>query len=321
MTGVVRRGTTEYRGEPADYEVFVLDEPIDVYVQAYLDYPNGPSWHRGVVSATVVWRDEKPYAGPEEKRTRVTGTVMGGGKWTGWMDEDGVYHNAAGVLAIHDATYEVVDSGSGSKKKTTSGDAEKAASKYESVLGTYRDGLASDVQPSYEEANPEAWAAREHIRENLAYALHDLNGDGSEELLIGVEEDEPTLDEGLSVWYRLYDLFTIVGGKPARVLGDEQVGSLGYRAYCVPCKDGVLATGGSGGMSLHLLEYWRMGKKAGNLKLISRVVVDGDTYTFEDSDGKTETLTGEIATNRSAGIVSTYIPIARFDWHLLYDGE
>lgn len=191
---------------------------------------------------------------------------------------------------------------------------------YESVLADYREGLGSDEQPPYDEVNPEAWAVREQTREKLAYALYDLNGDGSEELLVGVEEDEPALDEGLSVWYRLYDLFTIVGGKPTRVLGDEGMTSLGYRAYCVPCEDGVLATGGSGGATFHVREYWRMGEKANDLALICRVVMDGDSYTFDD-DGTTETLSGVAAAERYAEVVGSYTPITRFDWHPLYDGE
>ena len=192
---------------------------------------------------------------------------------------------------------------------------------YESVLKAYREGLASDDQPPYEAVNPEAWIARAHTKEELAYALCDLNGDGSVELLIGVEEEEPTLNEGLSVWYRLYDLFTIVDGEPTRVLGDEGMTSLGHRAYCVPCEDGALATGGSGGATYYVCEYWQMGKKANDLKLISRVVADGGFYTFEDGDGKTETLRGEVATNRFAEVVASHTPIARFDWHPLYASE
>ncbi len=217
--------------------------------------------------------------------------------------------------------HEVASSEDSSKQDSTgttnASNGEKPSNKYESVLKEYRDGLNSDTQPSYETINLEAWAARDRNRDRYAYALYDLNGDGSEELLIGIEEDAPVSEGGLDVNYRLYDLFTIVNNKPTRVLDSEKMGSLGYRAFCIPCENGVLVTGGSGGANYHVCEYWKMGKKANELALLCGVVVDGGSYTFTNDSGDSETLTGEEAIAKYAGIAAGYTPIASFDWRLL----
>ena len=95
------------------------------------------------------------------------------------------------------------------------------------------------------------------------------------------------------------------------------MGSLGYRAFCIPCENGVLVTGGSGGANYHVCEYWKMGKKANELALLCGVVVDGGSYTFTNDSGDSETLTGEEAIAKYAGIAAGYTPIASFDWRLL----
>ena len=107
VTGVMRSGRVEYKGQTSGVDVFLLDAPIDAKVAAYPDDTDAPAWHEGVTSASVKWRDDGTgsLAG---KRLRVSGTVQAGSKRTPWMEADGTFHDGAGVLMIRDATYEVL---------------------------------------------------------------------------------------------------------------------------------------------------------------------------------------------------------------------
>ncbi|MBR3312763.1 MAG: hypothetical protein IKG18_01345 [Atopobiaceae bacterium] len=107
VTGVMRSGRSEYKGNTYESEVFLLDDPINVYVAAYPADPSLPTWHKDVTSATVVWRKEGTPS-LVGKRLRVSGIVQAGSKRTPWMEADGTFHDAAGVLMIRDATYEVL---------------------------------------------------------------------------------------------------------------------------------------------------------------------------------------------------------------------
>ena len=107
VTGVMRVGQSEHKGDVYDSEVLLLDEPIDVFAATYPAESDEPSWHEGVTSAAVIWKNESTgtLAG---KRLRVTGTVQAGSKRTPWMEANGTFHDGAGVLTIRDATYEVL---------------------------------------------------------------------------------------------------------------------------------------------------------------------------------------------------------------------
>ena len=107
VTGVMRTGQYEYKGDVCVCDVLVLDEPVDVLAATYPHEADAPTWHEGVTSAAPIWKGDGrvSLAG---KRLRVTGTVQAGSKRTPWMEADGTFHRGAGVLMIRDATYEVL---------------------------------------------------------------------------------------------------------------------------------------------------------------------------------------------------------------------
>ena len=107
VMGVMRKGRSEYKGSAFDCEVFLLDNPISVYVAAYPADPSSPTWHKDVTSAVAIWKKEDACS-LVGKRLRVSGIVQAGSKRTPWMEADGTFHDAAGVLMIRDATYEVL---------------------------------------------------------------------------------------------------------------------------------------------------------------------------------------------------------------------
>ena len=235
--------------------------------------------------------------------------------WVSHSNMDPTPFDEAECLKTHREWLELHGDAAGGSKQAS--DKTNPASTYESVISAYKEALDGETQPSDEVVNSLVWDMRNRLKGKLSYAFYDLNADGAEELLVGVEEGTPTAEEGLSVSYRLYDLFTAVGGKPTRVLGDDAMASLGYRAFCVPCEDGVVATGGSGGAAYHIREYWQMEDKANELTLVSRVTTSGDSYEFADGSGGSQTLTGAEAKDKYAGITAQYTPIASFDWQAL----
>ena len=237
--------------------------------------------------------------------------------WVSHSNMDPTPFDEAECLKTHREWLELHGGASGQGGSKQASDKTNPASTYDPIISAYRKALGGEAQPSDEVVNSLVWDMRDRLQGKLSYAFCDLNADGAAELLVGVEEDTPTAEEGLSVSYRLYDLFTAVGGKPTRVLGDDAMASLGYRAFCVPCEDGVVATGGTGGAAYHIRECWQMGDKANELALICRVTMSGDSYEFADGSGSSQTLTGEEAKDKYASITAQYTPIASFDWQTL----
>lgn len=194
------------------------------------------------------------------------------------------------------------------------------SSPYESVISAYRSALKSDSEPTSQYVNAEAWSARNAYQGKWAYALYDLNGDGTEELLVGIQESQVSPVDGTTVGYRLYDMYTLVSGKPVRFI--EPV-YLGYRTICIPCRDARLEIYNSGGAYYRSYDFCRIGSTVtmspvadyANLAQTDYVDVDHDMYTFERGEsGEAATLTGSAGKARLDRITSSHTPITNFPW-------
>ena len=161
------------------------------------------------------------------------------------------------------------------------------------------------------------WGAEfESVKDEIAYAFHDLNGDGNDELLVGIVKDGDHSAQrlGTRVGYELLDLFTMDDGQFNRVLSINEMSSLGYRAYCVPCEGNCLAVGGSSGALQDHVSLWRFGKLAGDRELVASIDVDDDTYTFTDGDGRVEVLSGDKGKARYEELIAQFTPKTGFNW-------
>ena len=182
---------------------------------------------------------------------------------------------------------------------------------YRQVIESYNTALAGG---SYDatRVNPEAVGAAQHGA-NFQYAFYDFDGDGKKDLLIST--DQPGMEEGLEVDYTLYDMYGVGQSDPYRVIDSEHMQSLGYRAYCVICEDDVVAVGGSGGANYNVRQY--SGPEQGMaMGYRDKVTIDGDTYTFDGSDGQ-QTLSGDAGRAQYEQVIAKYKPVTDIVWHPL----
>ena len=207
------------------------------------------------------------------------------------------------------------ESGESAESATTAEAAsDDCEAKYASVIQAYATAMESDGEPDASVVNPEAWMARKEVADSLSYAMRDLDGDGAAELLVASVIGQATGYPGLEVTYRVYDIYSLRDGELIRALDDADRGSLGYRAFCIPCEGGLVATGGSGGATNYGIFYKKLEAGVVPSDAVESVVVDGDAYTFTDAEGNETVLTGAAGQAELEALTARYHPLDDFDW-------
>lgn len=212
---------------------------------------------------------------------------------------------------------------------TTDSESEAAASDmpaaYVTVLDAYRTALQSSSAPNDALVNQNAWDVVNwgDDRTKFAYALYDLNGDGTDELLIGIPDSGTTVpgvsETFMKTSYRIYDLYGFSGSTAERVLSREDMGSLGYRGYCVPCEDGKILTGGSGGATVHVWRLYELTESNdGSLALVLKGSIERDEPTITFSNTDWGDVDSSEAGERFAEYTQGYVALEGFDWKPLY---
>ena len=109
---------------------------------------------------------------------------------------------------------------------------------YENVFQEQRTtgGVAGDVSGINAEFLGAAASSTQNGQQHALFLLHDLNGDSTPELFIGLGDTEMLENCGI------YDVYTFQGGNAVRLME-----GIGYRAgSCMICQDGIIKDQSSG---------------------------------------------------------------------------
>lgn len=148
--------------------------------------------------------------------------------------------------------------------------------------------------------------------ESVYYALYDIDGNGTPELLIGAKRGEDIMD--------IYDLFTYANGTIHRFSTDIQINDIGYRTFLnINTKHNTIIIDGSGGASYHQWDFYRYGADGHTPQLLDTIVFDDWVY-YRGANEDTvlnevevaelwDTYTGYVFAQDSSDIT--------FDWQLI----
>lgn len=106
----------------------------------------------------------------------------------------------------------------------------------------------------------------------LDFTLKDLDGNGTEELMIGI-------DYGGSGNASVLDIFTYASGRAVRLLSGAE------RSHLTLCRDGVISENGSGGAAHNYQSYYTIGSDGKSCDTIGYYYINGDDQTVEDLEG------------------------------------
>lgn len=102
------------------------------------------------------------------------------------------------------------------------------------------------------------------------FQLYDLNSDGTPELFIGLNYEDPQAD------LFVYDVFTYSDGKRIRLMEN-----IGYRAgTCILCEGGVIRDASSGGAAHSMEDYYLLPAQGKELELIESISLHGDENDY-----------------------------------------
>ena len=150
---------------------------------------------------------------------------------------------------------------------------------YADILQTYQTQVeqtynTGSVDAVSEEINVEFIMSLSTVQDKkTAYAgfqLYDLNSDGTPELFIGLNYEDPQAD------LFVYDVFTYSDGKRIRLMEN-----IGYRAgTCILCVGGVIRDASSGGAAHSMEDYYLLPARGTELELIESISLHGDDNDY-----------------------------------------
>jgi hypothetical protein len=148
-------------------------------------------------------------------------------------------------------------------------------SAYDVVLAAYEAAVAGGFAQYDENLVSEAltWEAAydARIAERTYYAYHDIDGNGTPELVIGAEVGLITV----------YDLYAFDGGKAVRLIENS---SLGYRAWAYINEDGIIPFWGGEGAGVGSWSFFRIADDGYTLTLVERVDITRGANWDDDQD-------------------------------------
>lgn len=153
---------------------------------------------------------------------------------------------------------------------------------YENVFQEQRTtgGVAGDVSGINAEFLGAAASSTQNGQQHALFLLHDLNGDSTPELFIGLGDTEMLENCGI------YDVYTFQGGNAVRLME-----GIGYRAgSCVICQDGIIKDQSSGSAFDSMIQYHRLPENGTALETVESISIhgenpDGTIKYFHDFEG------------------------------------
>ncbi len=137
----------------------------------------------------------------------------------------------------------------------------------------------------------------------LVFSLTDLDGNGTEELVIGL------LHSGDFEKVSSLDLYTVAEGSPVRLLDS------GERWSFQICENGILGENSSGGAAHNYQSYWKIGADGRSCDAVEYYYVNGEDQTVENLEGNLQPFDGNYEQ-----YLKRY-PEANLDWKILGQGE
>lgn len=182
---------------------------------------------------------------------------------------------------------------------------------YSSVIDQYKDAIENDYYSSYTNGysdekggdfvNDELLRnARYYDEFHTYYALFDINGDGTDECVIGAGENKASIVN--------HDIFTYDGKAPISLF---EIGWFGYRTNFNVSTDGIIRVNGSDGAYSGGKIYYKLPVKTVQVSVLDDLYYDYGYYYKKDGDVQTE-----ITEEEFNGIVGKYESVAsvNFDW-------
>lgn len=112
--------------------------------------------------------------------------------------------------------------------------------------------------------------AQDKKKAYAGFQLYDLNSDGTPELFIGLNYEDPQAD------LFVYDVFTYSEGKRIRLMEN-----IGYRAgTCILCEGGVIRDASSGGAAHSMEDFYLLPAHGTELELIESISLHGDENDY-----------------------------------------
>lgn len=223
------------------------DVPGDHWARIYIASATGHGWVSGFPDGTF---------GGDQNCTRaqtikILNRILGRGKY----GQPDLKNNFTDISPTHWAYGEIL-SATNSYARTQS--------IYNTVLAKYWQAYSDDflsydiefVSPSLITFNPDK-------KQELYFAIRDIDGNKTPELVIGADTDE--------ISKVIYDLYTYSNGKFIRLYNDN---ILGERTNCIICANGVLAIGENAAPWKYSRNYYRISSDGYTLKLIESTSVE-----------------------------------------------
>lgn len=137
----------------------------------------------------------------------------------------------------------------------------------------------------------------------LVFSLTDLDGNGTEELMLGLAQ------AGDFEKVSLLDLYTCAEGSAVRLL------DAGERWSFQICENGILSENSSGGAAHNYQSYWKIGADGRSCDAVEYYYVNGEDQTVENLEGNLQSFDGNYEQ-----YLKRY-PEAKLDWKILGQGE